>query len=326
LEIDKLRSLAVVANEGGFARAAPTLFISASALSRRIAFLEAEVGFQLLERTSQGVQLTALGEQFLERAKVVLDAHEELQRFVAERTEEGVVLRVGIGPGMAPLIRRRVLVMLRDAHPSARVQVVPGLNTALIHQLNEHRLDLALTHQSPQSSELEYAEILTEQVGIALSTDNPISVKSPLRLADLANTPFLASSQLISSTPDFYAGLRTLFAEAGINKYTDVGAPDSYVLREHVAGGNGFAIAGETAPGSPDGYVWDESVTLVRPIDFDYQLRSYIVWNRNSAPNGILRSDTVRELVAALIADGSDSPAAFARVALPMRPTQSSGA
>ena len=69
-----LRYLVATADEGQLTRAAAKLGISRTALSQAMSQLEAEVGFQLLERRARGVALTPAGEIFLERARLALDA------------------------------------------------------------------------------------------------------------------------------------------------------------------------------------------------------------------------------------------------------------
>jgi DNA-binding transcriptional LysR family regulator len=68
-----------VAEQGGFRRAAASLHISQSALSRAIATIETRVGAPLFHRTSRGVTLTAIGETYVAAAREVLDAHRALE-------------------------------------------------------------------------------------------------------------------------------------------------------------------------------------------------------------------------------------------------------
>ena len=75
-----------VAHAKSFSRAADTLGIPKSTLSRQVAQLEEAIGLQLLSRTTRKVELTAAGTLYLERCERIVHAahaaHEELQTLV----------------------------------------------------------------------------------------------------------------------------------------------------------------------------------------------------------------------------------------------------
>src|SRR5262245_26418882 len=58
-----------IAEQGGFRKAAATLHITQTALSRRLQNLENLLGVRLVERTTRSVALTRIGEDFLPRAR-----------------------------------------------------------------------------------------------------------------------------------------------------------------------------------------------------------------------------------------------------------------
>jgi len=84
-ELDDLRSFVEVAGAGGFGRAAARLGVSKSIVSRRVARLEAELGAQLLSRTTRGVRPTEAGLEFKARAEKVLSDLEEARESVASQ-------------------------------------------------------------------------------------------------------------------------------------------------------------------------------------------------------------------------------------------------
>ena len=61
MEIRQLKYFAAVADTLNFSRAAETLFISQSALSKQVADLERELGMVLLQRDKRSVRLTPAG-------------------------------------------------------------------------------------------------------------------------------------------------------------------------------------------------------------------------------------------------------------------------
>lgn len=68
VDIEALRTFVEVANAGGVSPAARRLNVSKSIVSRRLARLEAELGIQLLARTTRGAALTEAGATFRDHA------------------------------------------------------------------------------------------------------------------------------------------------------------------------------------------------------------------------------------------------------------------
>ena len=76
-DLDQITAFAAVAEELSFKRAAQRLAIDASALSRRIKELETRLGFPLLFRTTQVVELTAAGKRFYDGNQQLVGALRE---------------------------------------------------------------------------------------------------------------------------------------------------------------------------------------------------------------------------------------------------------
>lgn len=81
MNIKHLEFFVAVAQYGSINKAAQSLYISQPHLSHIIKEIEADVGFDLFQRTKQGVVLTKEGEQFLEHSNVILKEMENLKRF-----------------------------------------------------------------------------------------------------------------------------------------------------------------------------------------------------------------------------------------------------
>src|SRR3954452_13950249 len=107
MELRHLRYFVTIAEERSITRAAERLWIAQPGLSTQVRRLEAEIGIQILNRHSRGVELTPAGEVFLERARATLAAA-ETARSTGTDLEAALVgtVRVGIATeapaGLAP--------------------------------------------------------------------------------------------------------------------------------------------------------------------------------------------------------------------------------
>jgi DNA-binding transcriptional LysR family regulator len=92
LDLDDVRAFVRVADLGNFTRAAEQLGAPKSRVSLQVKALEAALCSRLLQRTTRAVRLTPDGDQFLGRARALLDEAEELAAmFQATSTLRGRV-------------------------------------------------------------------------------------------------------------------------------------------------------------------------------------------------------------------------------------------
>ncbi len=96
MDIKNLKYFVGVARCGSINKAAKEMFISQPQLSHIIQTIEEEVGFALIQRTSQGSRLTQNGESFLQHCKVILNEMDSLDRFVTQVHQAGSRLAVSM--------------------------------------------------------------------------------------------------------------------------------------------------------------------------------------------------------------------------------------
>ena len=68
IDFDGIQAFVLIAELGGFGKAAERLHLTQTALTRRIQKLESYIGVRLIDRTTRSVQLTAVGREFLPHA------------------------------------------------------------------------------------------------------------------------------------------------------------------------------------------------------------------------------------------------------------------
>ena len=88
--MDQLRAMRVyakVVDEGGFAKAARALDMAPPVVTRMVAELEAHLGARLLNRTTRRIALTEVGEQYLEKVRLILLGVEESDALAGESTK-----------------------------------------------------------------------------------------------------------------------------------------------------------------------------------------------------------------------------------------------
>lgn len=132
-----------VASLKSVTRAADKLFITQSAMSSRIATLEAELGVLLLDRRDKHFRLTVAGARFLGYAQKLL----ELQRHL--KTEMGAAdpFTIGMRIGTIESVLHSWLIpwigQLRAAHPGLELELTVETTPILVEQVQQGMLDVA---------------------------------------------------------------------------------------------------------------------------------------------------------------------------------------
>ena len=121
---EDLRAFVQVVESGNLTRAAQSLQVATSAVSRRIKDLEERLGTQLLQRTTRQMRLTASGEEFHARARDILAALDEAEAAVgdASRTLSGP-LRVAAPLSFGQAHLKPILIEFAQAHPDLVLDV-----------------------------------------------------------------------------------------------------------------------------------------------------------------------------------------------------------
>ncbi|CAN0558583.1 unnamed protein product, partial [Laminaria digitata] len=179
-----------VARTGSIRRAAERLNFTASALTRRIQELEAELGVVLFERTSRGMRLTTAGDMFLSHSREQLAEAERLKSALEDLQglRRGNV-RVACSQAVAPDFMPRAIGTFRRAYPRVDfdVRVVDHEQAAMA--LESYDVDVALVVSPDTSPGFERMARLEQRLVALMPRGHPLSEKSQIRLRECAAYP-----------------------------------------------------------------------------------------------------------------------------------------
>lgn len=99
VDISQLETFLAVTNVGRFTEAAEHLYVSQSALSKRIAKLEDELGVDLFKNTHEGTELTQSGWQLYSYARrAVREYHEMINTMTIHEYDQHKTINFGVLP------------------------------------------------------------------------------------------------------------------------------------------------------------------------------------------------------------------------------------
>ncbi|QDL94105.1 LysR family transcriptional regulator (plasmid) [Paroceanicella profunda] len=124
MDIEDLETFVAVADAGGVSAAARWLGLSKSIVSRRLFRIEAELGVQLLTRTTRGAALTEAGSAFRDHAARAAAEIETAREAIKPSGQLRGRLRVALPLSFGPTHFSPVLAQMARRHPHLQIQSV----------------------------------------------------------------------------------------------------------------------------------------------------------------------------------------------------------
>lgn len=143
--LKNLNYLLALHQHQNFNRAAQACFVSQSTLSSGIQNLEEQLGCQLIERDHKSFLFTAMGEEIVERSRLILSSTEELVNFAKSQGNlmEGP-LRVGCIPTIGPFLLGSLSNALQEKFPKLQLAIREDTTSQLLNALRDGELDILI--------------------------------------------------------------------------------------------------------------------------------------------------------------------------------------
>jgi DNA-binding transcriptional LysR family regulator len=207
-EIDDIRSFVAVVDAGGFGRAARSLGLSKSIVSRRIAKLEADLGTRLLSRTTRGVAATEAGLEFKARGERILSDLAEAREAVAQQAG-GVAGRLRLSMPLSFGFRHLAPVLAELAQRHPRLELDVEASDRQVDLIGE-RFDAAIRIGVLQDSTLVARRIASVRGAVLGSPDYFARHGRPETPLDLAGHDCLLYTGTASLEWSFRMGRRSI--------------------------------------------------------------------------------------------------------------------
>jgi DNA-binding transcriptional LysR family regulator len=190
MSLRQMEYLVAVVEEGSFTRASQRAGVSQATLSHQVRELERTVGQPLLERLPGAVLLTPMGRAYLPHAAAALRSARAARRGTGPRAEPArlrIATLFSIALGILPPAIRA----WGAEHPEVEIEVrdFPNLDELTAHMA----LGVADLAVGPRPREWPgtVRVIGTEQMVVVLGADDPLAGAGTLRLAELADRPWI---------------------------------------------------------------------------------------------------------------------------------------
>jgi DNA-binding transcriptional LysR family regulator len=187
-----LECLIAIAKAGSISRAADQLAVAQPALSRRMAFLENEIGGPLFTRRARGIELTPAGRALVEDStrilRDVVDARRRAQAVAAG--EAGVLTIAFIGSSANLPMLSQAIRDYRRTRPNMHLILDRQRSDAMVVAARQGRIDIGIGYLRADDAGLEHLAIQQERYILAMPEGHRLA-SAPVSLADLAGEPLV---------------------------------------------------------------------------------------------------------------------------------------
>jgi len=142
--LDELKTIVAIAHSGSMERAAADLYLTPSALTRRIQRLEAALGTVLLDRHFKPPKLTPAGIEVVERSCTVLSSLNDLKASLAGSVDPAGSFRLGLSHALAQPEISRGIIELGHKFPRLLPRISNFTSSEMLAKLRAGELDAAL--------------------------------------------------------------------------------------------------------------------------------------------------------------------------------------
>lgn len=189
MEIDALRTVALVAQHGSFAAAARVLNLDPSSVSRTVAGVEASLGLRLFQRSTRSLRITEEGAVYLRRVVPLLEELDHAREAASQiRQAPSGRLRLTASVGFSQTCILPHLGDFHDAYPDVSVELLP---TDANLDLQANGIDLAIRLAPAPKGDLISTRLRRTAYRVCASPEYIARARPLERPEDLSDHPCL---------------------------------------------------------------------------------------------------------------------------------------
>ncbi|WP_122047076.1 LysR family transcriptional regulator [Vibrio atlanticus] len=195
MEFDLLKAFCQLAKSGNYRLASEQLYVTQSALTKKIQRLESNIGASLFSRGRNGAELTHAGKTLLPEAQRLvysMQAFEQLSGSVVKGTQGH--LNIGFGVSTyheAP----KLIAAYKQQYPEVHITLNDTPSKQQTEELLSHELDISF-NRIPDSTDLDSLTLFNDSLVIAIHKDLLKQAQGKAQvLSELSKWPYLKLAQ-----------------------------------------------------------------------------------------------------------------------------------
>src|SRR5262245_20356865 len=240
MEIRQIEAFVAIAETGSFTAAGERVNLTQSTISQQIKSLEEQLGEALFVRGGRGVRLTDAGEQLLPRARLVLDALDQIASvFRVQGRTPPCRLRVGAASMATAYLFAPIYERFISSHPNVQLLVRATTTTdETLKQVVTGEIDVGFIAVDVTNQALEVEAVATDEIVLVVGPQHAWADRSSIAGNALGGQPMIAFERGMSHRRTTDA----LFAKLGVEPKIVSETNDPQMVKSLVEIGLGIAF------------------------------------------------------------------------------------
>lgn len=244
MDNQNLKAFITVAEQGSFSEAADLLYITQSAISKRIALLEQQIGKRLFDRIARQVSLTEAGNELLPRARRILQEYENALQAINDLSGEASgTLRLAISHHLGLHRLPPILKQFAQQYPNVILDIEFMDSEKAYEQVLHGESEVAvITLALDSHHNINSKKIWNDPLRFICAQDHPLAALKKPALQDLAEYPIILPGL------NTYTGriIQNLFQKEGIPLKAPMSTNYLETISTMVEIGLGWSVLPET--------------------------------------------------------------------------------
>lgn len=244
MDNQNLKAFITVAECSSFSEAADRLYLTQSAISKRIAQLEQQIGKKLFDRIARQVSLTEAGIELLPRARRILKEYENALQAINDLSGEASgTLRLAISHHLGLHRLPPILKKFAQTYPNVTLDIDFTDSEKAYEQVLHGETEVAVITLALESHHnINSKKIWNDPLRFICAQDHPLAKLQKPDLKDLANYPIILPGL------NTYTGriIQNLFQQEGIPLKSPMSSNYLETISTMVEVGLGWSVLPET--------------------------------------------------------------------------------
>lgn len=200
IDFDGVQAFVLIAELGGFNKAAQQLHITQTALTRRIQKLEAYLGLKLLDRTTRRVDLTAVGREFLPQARnIVHEMTAAVERLKDMSQHARGNFTLACIPSMTSHVLPELIGRYASAYPDNHIRLLDGASSEVRAAVLNGQAELGIGIAGETHPDLDETPLFADPLVFICHTPHPLQHHTAVSWADMRDAELIGVSSFTAT-------------------------------------------------------------------------------------------------------------------------------
>lgn len=240
MTLTQLRSFIAVARHNGFTAAARALNMSQTTITSQIQGLEEEHGVRLFERRGRRIELTEIGQEFLQIAQRMVGLEDDAAMMLKDSNEmRSGSLKIG---AVSPFHVIEMIESFNTSYPDVFLSMALGNSESVLRELANYGCDVGIMARDTDDDRYHVQHYASYPVIAFVRRDHRLAALKTIELSHLAQEKLLMRERGSTTRRAVEDGLATIGAAPRVAM--EIGSREA--IREAVIRGIGIGMVSES--------------------------------------------------------------------------------